>query len=154
MPCWSSARLGCRSISLLPLLLHAETSPGSQNAAGRDAAWPLRALITRVDKLRSVHSATKGGTVPTVEVEENAPASIAAVRGGNRGSGGRTRGLGRTKGRQRSQPVADAAPAATGVPTADPTPSDLVRVSSGLCHFHWVYADKVGKCVGPCSWGN
>jgi hypothetical protein len=78
---------------------------------------------------------------------------IAAIRGGNRRRGGRSRGRSGTRGGHRSQPMADTAPAATGVPAADPTPSDLARASSGLCHFHLFYADKVGKCVAPCSWG-
>ncbi len=58
--------VGMESISLLPLLLHAETSPGSQKAAGRGAAWRLRALAARADKLWSVYSAAKGGTVPSL----------------------------------------------------------------------------------------
>jgi hypothetical protein len=50
------------------------------------------------------------------------------------------------------------APAATaalgGVPAAEPTPSDLARVKSGLCFFHWMFADKAKNCVAPCTWGN
>jgi hypothetical protein len=85
-------------------------------------------------------------------VEETAPASIAAVRGGIRGRGGKSRGRGGVRGGQRVQPAA--IPTASGVPAADPIPSDLARASSGLCHFHRVYAEKAGKCIAPCSWGN
>jgi hypothetical protein len=74
--------------------------------------------------------------------------------GGTRGHGGKSCGRGGAKGGQRAQPAAAAAPTASGVPATDPTPSDLARASSGLCHFHWVYADKAGNCVVPCSWGN
>jgi hypothetical protein len=51
-----------------------------------------RALAARADKLWSVHSTAKGGTVAATEAEETAPASIAAVRGGIRGCGGNSRG--------------------------------------------------------------
>ena len=44
-------------------------------------------------------------------------------------------------------PAAPAAP--TGVPAAELTPSDLARVGSGLCFFHWTFADKAAKCVAP-----
>jgi hypothetical protein len=44
-----------------------EVQPGDQ-----------RALAPRADKLWSVHSTAKGGTVAAAEAEETAPASIAA----------------------------------------------------------------------------
>jgi hypothetical protein len=113
-----------------------------------------RALAARADKLWSVHSTVKGGTLAAAEAEETTPASITAVRGGTRGCGDNSRGRGGPRGRQRMQPASAAAPTASGVPAADPTPSDLARASSGLCHFHWVYADKAGRCVVPCSCGN
>ena len=112
------------------------------------------ALAARAEKLWSVHSVAKGGTVAAAEEEETAPASIAAIRGGTRGCGGRSRGRGGARGRQRPQPAGATTLTTSGVPAADPTPSDLARASSGLCHFHWVYTDKAGKCVAPCSWGN
>jgi hypothetical protein len=92
-----------------------------------------RALATRADKLWSVHSTAKGGTVAAAEAEETAPASIAAVRGGTRGRGGKRCGRGAARGGQRAQPAAAAPPTASGVPAADPTSSDLARASSGLC---------------------
>jgi hypothetical protein len=87
-----------RESPLLSLLLHSETSPGSQNAAGKGAAWQLCALATRANKLWSVHSAAKGGTVPAAEAEETAQASIVTIRGGNRGRGGRSSRQGGTRG--------------------------------------------------------
>jgi hypothetical protein len=113
-----------------------------------------RALAARADKLWSVHSTAKGGTVAAAEAEETAPASIAAVRGSIRGRSGKSHGRGGARGRQRVQLAAAAAPTASCVPAADPTPSDLARESSGLCHFHWLYAEKASKCAAPCSWGN
>ncbi len=109
----------------------------------------LRAFVTRADKLWSVHSDAKGSTVAAAEAEETGPASIAAVRGSTRGHGGKSRGHGGAKGGQRAQPAAAAAPTTSGVPATNPTPSDLARASSGLCH-----SDKAGNCVAPCSWGN
>ena len=41
-----------------------------------------------------------------------------------------------------------------GTPAAEPTPSALARVASGLCFFHWNWAEKATKCSPPCSWGN
>jgi hypothetical protein len=110
----------------------------------------LRALAARADKLWSVHSTVKGGTVAAAEAEETAPASIAAVRGGIRGRGGKSLGRGGARGAAsggcRSYRF--------GCPCRRSHPSDLARVSSGLCHFHWEYEEKAGKCVTPCSWGN
>ncbi len=111
----------------------------------------LRALAARADKLWSVHSMAKGGAIAAAKAEEAAPASIAAIRGGTKGHGGRSRGQGGARGGQRQQPAVATSPAFSGVPATDPTPSDLARASSGLCHFH---ADKAGKCVAHCSWGN
>ncbi len=54
----------------------------------------LRTLAARANKLWSVHSTAKGGTVAACEAEETPPASIAAVRGGTRGHGGKSRGRG------------------------------------------------------------
>jgi hypothetical protein len=74
-----------------------------------------------------------------------------------RGRGGKFRGRGGSRGSQQ----ATAAKAATssgagtaGTPAANPTPSDLARMSSGLCFFHWAFADKASECVPPCTWGN
>jgi hypothetical protein len=78
-----------------------------------------------------------------------------AARGGQRSQQGADRGRSQrwtevaARGGQRSQPAVATAPTVSGVPTTDPTPSDLARASSGLCHFHWVYAEKAGKCIAP-----
>ncbi len=110
-----------------------------------------RALAVRADRLWSVHTTKAARTV--ADGQEDPPAaSIAAVRGGSGGGrGGRSRGRGAARGAAKA-PAASAAP--TGVPAAEPTPSDLARVGSGLCFFHWTFADKATKCVAPCTWGN
>jgi hypothetical protein len=112
-----------------------------------------RALAVRADRLWSVHSTKAAGTVAVADGQEDPPAaSIAAVKGagaGSRGRGGRTRGRGAARGAAK----APAATATTGA-AAEPTPSDLARIGSGLCFFHWTFADKATKCVAPCTWGN
>jgi hypothetical protein len=104
-----------------------------------------RALAARADRLWTMHS--PGG-------------SVAAIRGSSGGHGGRGRG-GNQRGRGNRRPLPIASPAAstsaassTGAAAADPTPSSLARLSSGLCFFHWNWADKAQKCQPPCSWGN
>jgi hypothetical protein len=59
---------------------------------GEVQAGNPRTLAARADKLWSMHSTAKGGTVAATEAEETAPASIAAVRGGIRGCGGNSQG--------------------------------------------------------------
>jgi len=51
-------------------------------------------------------------------------------------------------------PADPAAAAEAGSAAPKPTPSDLARASSGLCSYHWTWAEKAGKCQPPCSWGN
>lgn len=113
-----------------------------------------RALAARADRLWSVHSAARCGTVAVAESQEDQSASVAAVRGGWRGRGAKGRGRGGPRGTPKPATAAPAAPAASGVPAAEMTPSDMARVGSGLCFFHWSFADKATKCVAPCTWGN
>jgi hypothetical protein len=44
--------------------------------------------------------------------------------------------------------------AAGGAIAAEPTPSALASLFSGLCFFHWNFADKAQKCQGSSGWGN
>ena len=118
-----------------------------------------RALAARADRLWAVH-APSGSSVAAVEpVPPSAPA-VAAIRGSNRGRGGGGRGRGGSqRGRGGFRPTPPPSPnqqtAASGnTPAADPTPSSLARLSSGLCFYHWNFADKATRCEGPCSWGN
>jgi hypothetical protein len=111
------------------------------------------ALAVRADRLWSVHSTKAAGTVAVADGQEETPTvSIEAVRGGGgRGRGRRSCGSEAARGAARV-PAATTAPG--GVPAAEPTPSDLARVRSGLCFFHWTFADKATKCVALCTWGN
>jgi hypothetical protein len=116
-----------------------------------------RALAARADRLWTMHSPS-GSTVAAIDPTEPA---VAAVRGlsrdhGGRGRGGNQHGRGSHRAPLPANPGAAAAGAAAagGAAAADPTPSALARLSSGLCFFHWNFADKAQKCQGPCSWGN
>lgn len=110
-----------------------------------------RALAMRADRLWSVHGASSNTIAAAVEPPADPTAAVAAVktapsRGKNKGGysrGGQQRGRGASR-----------TPAAVGGQAADPTPSDLARASSGLCFFHWSYAEKATKCQPPCTWGN
>lgn len=111
-----------------------------------------RALAVRADKLWSVQ-AIAGNAVAAVEATGEPAPAVNAVRGAFRGRGGRGIKL-RGRGGNRAAGVPAAAAAPAGVPAGDPTPSDLARSGSGLCFFHWTYADKATKCSPPCTWGN
>jgi hypothetical protein len=93
----------------------------------------------------------------TVAVVKPAEPAVAAIRSSGRGTGNRGRGgtqRGRGARRLGSAQAAAGASAGGGVPAADPSPSALAQMSSGLCFFHWNFADRAQKCQGPCSWGN
>lgn len=111
-----------------------------------------RALAVRADRLWSVH-ATNGHTAAAVDGSEESSTTVAAIRGGTKGRGGRG-GKQRGRGSGRPAGASNAAAAAQGVPAGDPTPSDLARNGSGLCFFHWTYAERATKCSPPCTWGN
>jgi hypothetical protein len=114
-----------------------------------------RALAARADKLWAVHAPTASAVaaVSSSEAAEAGGGACAAIRGGSkgyRGRGGQQRGRGGAK--STTAPAASsAAPAAA---PKDPTPSALARFASGLCFFHWKFADRATKCSPPCSWGN
>jgi hypothetical protein len=93
-------------------------------------------------------------TVLATETADVSSRACAAVRGGGKGyhgRGGEQRGRGEAK-PAASSSVSSAAPAAAA--PKDPTPSALARLASGLCFFHWNFADRATKCSLPCSWGN
>ena len=117
-----------------------------------------RALAARADKLWAVHAPTASAVaaVSSTEAADAGGGACAAIRGGGkgfRGRGGQQRGRGGAK--STTAPTApSAAPAAAAAATKDPTPSALARLASGLCFYHWNFADRSTKCSPPCSWGN
>jgi hypothetical protein len=112
-----------------------------------------RALATRADRLWTMNLPS-GSMIAAIEPAEPA---VAAVRGSSRGQNGRGRGGGQ-RGRtgHRGPPAPSSANPGTAATStaADPTPSALAHFSSGLCFFHWNFADRAQKCQPPCSWGN
>jgi hypothetical protein len=126
----------------LPLALRtqlAEVKPGDP-----------RELAARADILWTAHSSS---SIASVEAQEE-PLAIAAVSGGSRGRGGSQRGGQQRGGQRGARGGARGASNAPATQAADPTPSDLARMSSGLCFFHWTWAEKAKKCSPPCTWGN
>jgi hypothetical protein len=117
-----------------------------------------RALAARADKLWAVHAPTASAVaaVSSTEAADAGGGACAAIRGGGkgfRGRGGQQRGRGGAK--SGAAPAApSAAPAAAAAATKEPTPSALARLASGLCFYHWNFADRSTKCSPPCSWGN
>jgi hypothetical protein len=109
-----------------------------------------RALAARADRLWAVH-AQPTGTVAAVESTDIEAAPVAAVAHQRGGRGNRPA---RGRGRGRGGSSAPTQPPQGGAPAAPITPSALARASSGLCFFHWTYAEKANKCEAPCSWGN
>jgi hypothetical protein len=112
-----------------------------------------RALAARADKLWAVHAPT-ASAVSSSETAEAGGGACAAIRGGGkgyRGRGGQQRGRGGAK--STTAPAASSAAPAAAAPK-DPTLSAFARFASGLCFFHWNFADRATKCSLPCSWGN
>ncbi len=123
--------------------------PALRTQLGKVEHGDLRALAARADKLWKMN-VPPASTVAAVEMVDGG--------GGHLGNGNRVRG-GVQRGRGSRRPPA-AHQAGTGqsagssVPATDPTPSSLAQMSSGLCFFHWNYAEKAQKCEAPCTWGN
>jgi hypothetical protein len=119
---------------------------------GEVEAGDPRALAARADKLWAVHAQQPGAVAAvsaTTEQEEGGSvAAVSSQRGARGGRGGRGRGRGRGGQHHNSQGNN------AGVPAAPLTPSALARSTTGLCHFHWTYAEKANRCEAPCSWGN
>ncbi len=137
-----------RAVSSLSLSLHTEAAAGLEDSARRGGA----------DKLWAVHAPTASAVaaVSSTEAADAGGGACATIRGGGkgfRGRGGQQRGRGGTK--STTAPAASsAAPAAAAAATKDPTLSALARLASGLCFYHWNFADRSTKCSPPCSWGN
>jgi hypothetical protein len=121
---------------------------------GEVQAGDLRGLAARADRLWSVQAPSGG--VAAVMDEQDGVAAVAAVKPAarGRGRGGGRGGQQATVAKAAAKTAASGGAGAAGTPAADPTPSDLARMSSGLCFFHWAFADKASKCVPPCMWGN
>jgi hypothetical protein len=117
-----------------------------------------RALAARADKLWAVHAPTASAVaaVSSAEAAEVGGGACAAIRRGGKGfrsRGGQQRGRGGAKSTT-APATPSATPAGAAAATKDPTPSAIARLASGLCFYHWNFADRSNKCSPPCSWGN
>ena len=128
---------------------------------GEDDRQDVRNLIAKADKLWALHG-QKNSLIASVDQPEEETSAIAAVgaargRGGcsghgncsNRGQQPASRGNQPQSGSQqpRQQQSSSGTPVATAI-----SPSDLARMSSDLCFFHWPWGDKACNCVAPCGW--
>ena len=132
---------------------------------GEDDHQDVRLLITKANKLWAMHG-QKSHMVAAVEqpVEED-PSLLAAVS--SRGQGGRGGHSGRGKGQQtssrgqqqpgnnnrgqqqRQQPQQSSGGQSA---VASTSPSDIARMGSDLCFFHWTYSERARSCLAPCRW--
>ena len=128
---------------------------------GEDDRQDVRNLVAKADKLWALHG-QKNSLIASVDQPEEetsviTPVEAARGRGGRGGRGNRSnrgqqpvsRGNQPQSGSQqpRQQQSSSGTPVATAI-----SPSDLARMSSDLCFFHWSWGDKARNCVAPCGW--
>ena len=132
---------------------------------GEDDHQDVMNLVSKADKLWALHG-QKSSLVASVDQPEEDSAVIAAV-GATRGCGVRggrgncsNRGQQSSRGHQpqpgnqlSSQQPGQPLQATGGTLAATAmSPSDLARMGSDLCFFHWSWGDKACNCVSPCGW--
>ena len=120
---------------------------------GEDDHQDVRLLITKADKLWAMHG-QKSHLVAAVEqpVEED-PSLLAALASRSQGGRGGQGGCGRGKGQHTSSRGQQPQQSAGGQSAvAFTTPSDIARMGSDLCSYHWTYGEKAHKCVAPWGW--
>ena len=134
---------------------------------GEDDHQDVRNLVAKADKLWAMHG-QKSSLIAAVDQPEEDGAFIAAVgatRGhGHRGGGGCGNRSNRgqqpsSRGRpaqpsvqQPRQPQQGSGSSSAAAAAVNPSPSDLARMGSELCFFHWSWGEKARNCVAPCNW--
>ena len=94
---------------------------------------------------------------------EDDPSLLAAVssrgHGGRGGHGGHSKGQQNSsrgqpgnsnRGQQHRQQPQQSSGGQSAV--ASTNPSDIARMGSDLCFFHWSWGEKARNCVAPCRW--
>ena len=133
---------------------------------GEDDRQDVRNLVAKADKLWALHG-QKNSLIASVDQPEEETSVVAAV-GAARGRGGRGgRGNRSNRGQQPSsrghqpqsggqsssqQPRQPQQVTGTTLVATAISPSDLARMATDLCFFHWSWGDKAHNCVAPCSW--
>ena len=129
---------------------------------GEDNHQDVRLLITKADKLWAMHGQKSHLVIAVEQPVEEDPSLLAAVA--SRGQGGHGGRVGHGKGQQtssrgqqqpgnnnrgqqqRQQPFG-------GQSAADSiSPSNIARMGTDLCYFHWSWGEKTRNCVAPCGW--
>ena len=130
---------------------------------GEDDHQDVRNLVTKADKLWALHG-QKSSLVASVDQPEEEDSAVITAVGATRGRGGcgnrSNRGQQSSRGHQpppgnqsssqqprQPQQATSGASAATAL-----SPSNLARMGSDLCFFHWSLGDKARNCVSPCGW--
>jgi hypothetical protein len=131
---------------LFRLLFLRQLPPDLRVLLAEDVDTPLLALAARGDQLWSHSLQQKGHTVAAV-------AATATTEEKYGQAGVPVAAVAHLPSRGRPDPVA-ARTVVPGTAAPDPSPSDLARASSGLCFFHWQFAERAHKCNPPCTWGN
>ena len=132
---------------------------------GEDDHQDVRLLINKADKLWAMHG-QKSNLVATVKQPvEDDPSLLAAVasrgHGDRGGRGGHGRGQqnssrgqqqpgGHNRGQQQRQQPQQSSGSQSSV--ASTSPSDIGRMGTDLCFFHWSWGEKARNCVAPCRW--
>ena len=133
---------------------------------GEDDHQDVRLLITKADKLWAMHGQKSHMVAAVEQTVEDDPTLVAAVasrgRGGRGGRGRRgTRGHqtssrgqqqpgSHNSGQQHCQQPQQSSGGQSAVSST--SPSDIARMGSDLCFFHWSWGEKARNCVAPCGW--
>ena len=132
---------------------------------GEDDYQDVRLLITKADKLWAMHGQKSHMVAALDQTVEEDPSLVAAVASRGRGQGGHggrgsrgqqtsSRGQqqpgGHNSGQQHRQQPQQSSSGQSAVPST--SPSDIARMGSDLCFFHWSCGEKARNCVAPCGW--
>ena len=138
---------------------------------GEDDHQDVRLLKNKADHLWAMHG-QKSHLVATIEQPvEDDTSLLAAIasrgHGGCGGCGGRggcgghgrgqqnsSRGQQQPGGHNRGQQQREQPQQSSGgqLAVASTSPSDIARMGTDLCFFHWSWGEKVRNCVAACGW--
>lgn len=121
-----------------------------------DSHDDLHALAQKADRVAAFLARQAGSqqSVHAVHVEpgeELQELTVSAVGGKFRNKFRPNKQKSQFLNRQQQQPPVQQ-PAAGGQAQVFDAPSDMARLSTGLCHFHFTYGSRARSCRAPCSW--
>ena len=112
---------------------------------GEDDHQDSRALAEKADRLWALHGPKQHLLANVSEPAE--PSPVAAVQ-----QRGKVMKQKFKRASHQSVPQHQVAQAGGQQATPSVAPSQMARMGSGLCHFHWCYGDKAKRCEAPCNW--